>query len=268
MDHPRAENLQPPAMLADAAPLALADGAAHVNFHAGLDEGEVARAKARFRFGAKEFCDELIEGGEKVGKGDVFIDIEGLELVEEDMGAGRDIFIAEGTARGGDAQRWGELLHGVDLGIARVGAEKVAGVEVKGVLHIARRVIGGKIEPFEVVVFGIDVGAELNGKAHPYEDGDDPVHHLGDRVGLAKEGAAAWESDVEALLLEGGVSLLGFEAGQAIVAVGDEFIAKRVDHLAEAGALICVAVAQLGHEGLDGPLFAQILDLEVLQRLQ
>ena len=55
-------------------------------------------------------------------------------------------------------------------------------VEVEGVVHVHRRMIGREVEREEVVPVGLDLGPDRDGEADAAEDLDDLVHHPGDRV--------------------------------------------------------------------------------------
>ena len=98
--------------------------------------------------------------------------------------------------------------------------------------------VGRKVEAFEVVIVGIDVGAELDRKSHVAEDVDDLVESLSEWMGFATEMSAAWKCGIEPFLLKTVVLLLLFEPGKAVVAVENEFFFEIVDKLAELGALI------------------------------
>ena len=131
VDHPAAENLDPAGVLADAAARAravglLAEDAADVDLGAGLDEGEVARAKAHRRAGAVEALGERGEHALELGEAHVLVDEEALDLVEHRR-------VGRRRRRGG---RRGPALttaigglrrdHLADLHVARVRAEKDA----------------------------------------------------------------------------------------------------------------------------------------------
>lgn len=90
-------------MFAEAAAGTFAGKARYVNFKARFGKGKVGRTIARFCVRTEKFGEKLIHGREEVGKGYVTVDVKTFDLVEEDMRAGRDIFIAETTARRDDA---------------------------------------------------------------------------------------------------------------------------------------------------------------------
>lgn len=179
MNHSCTENFEPAGVFANAAAGTFTGNASDVDFKAGFYKGKVAGAVAGLDGLVEEFGEKFVEGGKEVGKGDVSVDVKPFNLMEEDMGAGGNVFVAEGAAGCDDANGWGELLHGADLDVGGVGAEEVAGVEIKGVLHVAGRMVGWEVESFKVVVVGVDVGAELDGKTHVGEDGGDAVEGLG-----------------------------------------------------------------------------------------
>ena len=69
--HPRAEDLEPAALLADAAAVAAADEAQHVDLGRGLGEREERRPEARSRARAEHLAGEQLERALEVGHGDV-----------------------------------------------------------------------------------------------------------------------------------------------------------------------------------------------------
>ncbi len=73
-------------------------------------------------------------------------------------------------------------LHHAQLRIASVSAKKRSRGDVKGVLHIACRMILRKVQPFEIVVVRFDLGSELHREAHAGEDLDQLIHHQCDRM--------------------------------------------------------------------------------------
>ncbi len=110
---------------------------------------------------------------EEVGEGDVFVDVEAFDLVEEDVGTAADGLVAVDGAGSDDADGGFVLLHDAELGVGGMGAEEHVGGDVEGVLHVAGGMVGGEVEPFVVVVVGVDIGAVLDGEAHAGEDLDD-----------------------------------------------------------------------------------------------
>ena len=71
------------------------------------------------------------------------------------------------------------------------------------VLGVARGVARGEVERFEVVVVGLDLGAQAHRVAHGRKDGDDLVHGPDQRVLGAESAARAGESDVDARRVSG-----------------------------------------------------------------
>lgn len=85
MDHAGAENFKPASVFADAAAAAAAGGATYVDFHARFHERKIAGAKTGGDFLAEELGEKLFHRGHKIGKGDVFIDVNPFDLMEEDV---------------------------------------------------------------------------------------------------------------------------------------------------------------------------------------
>ena len=65
------------------------------------------------------------------------------------------------------------------------------------VLGVARGVAGRKVQRFEIVVVGLDLGAQTNGVPHRRKDGDDLVHGADERVLGAESAAGAGEGDID-----------------------------------------------------------------------
>src|SRR5690606_27661499 len=90
VDHARAAQLDPAAVLAQVAAEALSHAVAglaakralHVELGPGLDEGEEARPKADLQLVTEERRDEVVERGLEVGHGHAAVDVEPLDLVE------------------------------------------------------------------------------------------------------------------------------------------------------------------------------------------
>jgi len=182
MDHAGAEDFKPAGVFAEAAALGVAGDAGDVHFKSGFDEGKEAGTVACFDGRLEKLSEEFVHGGEEVGEGDVLIDIEAFDLMEEDVRSAADGLVAVDGARCDDAD--GRLVgfHHAELGVGGVCAEEQVGVDVEGVLHVAGGMVGREVESFEVVVVGVDVGAVLDGEAHAGEHLEDLFHHAGDGV--------------------------------------------------------------------------------------
>lgn len=146
----------------------------------------------------------------------------------------------------------------MNLHVARMGAKEEGVGKIEGILHVARRMIGWKVETGKVVVVGIDVGTEADGKTHPYENVDDAVESVGDGMEVAKGAGPARKGGIEPLSLETLGLLVIFKAGKGVVAVEGKLFLEIVDEFAKEGAVGRSAPFELLHERLDGPLFAKI----------
>ena len=71
-------------------------------------------------------------------------------------------------------------------------------VEVQGVVHVHRRMVGREVEREEVVPLGLDLGARGDGEAELTEDADDLVHDPRHRVLGADPAPAAGHGEVHA----------------------------------------------------------------------
>ena len=177
MDHTGAKDLKPAGVLADAAAIAAAGYATDVDLKAGLNKGKIAGAKPSLDFLPEKLGEKLFKCGHEVGKRDVSVDVDSLDLVEEDVRSSRDVLIAEAAPGGDDPDRGGMGFHRADLDVGGVGAEQVLGIEIKGVLHVAGGMVFSEVEGFKVVKVCLDVGSELDRKTHADEDVQNSLKH-------------------------------------------------------------------------------------------
>ena len=111
----------------------------------GSTKGKVAGAETGFHFCLEEFAPKFVHRGKEVGKGNVFIDVEAFDLMEENVGSGADGLIAVDGAGGDDADRGFVGFHHAELGIGGMGAEEHVFGDVKGVLHVPCRMVWRKV---------------------------------------------------------------------------------------------------------------------------
>ena len=168
----------------------------------GSTKGKIAGTKAGLTWCLKSLLQNSSIVAKRSAKVTFFVDVEAFDLVEEDVGSGADGLIAVDGAGSDDADGGFVGLHDAELGVGGVGAEEHVGSDVKGVLHVAGRMVGGKVEPFEVVVVGVDVGAVLDGKSHAGKDVDDLIEHESDGVFAAEVSASAGKGDVDFFFVE------------------------------------------------------------------
>src|SRR5579859_1179064 len=205
VNHAAAEQLDPSALLADAAAFAPALEATDGNIGAGFGEGKERREKARLHAGAEERLHGMVERALEVAEGDVAVYRQALDLMEH----GRVSSIGSVTAMhfAGDhhAHRRWLALHGADLDRRGMRAQQQAlalrlgflSGDEQSVLRVARRMVGWKVQRLEVVVVGLDLGPGADGVSHGTEDVDDVIHRLDDGVLGANRAASAGEGDVE-----------------------------------------------------------------------
>lgn len=94
-------------MLAERASFASAEIAADVHFGRRFSEGEEAGSETYLGFGSEHLAGEVEESLVQVGEGDVLVDIEGFDLMEEAMRARGDGFVAVYASGTDDADRGG-----------------------------------------------------------------------------------------------------------------------------------------------------------------
>ena len=89
------------------------------------------------------------------------------------------------------------IQHIADLNRRGVGAQYVAVFHVKGVLHSARRMVGGNIQRLEIVKIVFDFRAVGHFKAHAVKQLDNALQGEGNRVQTAAALAAAGQSHIQ-----------------------------------------------------------------------
>ena len=82
MDHAAAKDLDPAAALAESAALAVAFEAAHVHLGAGLREGEMMGAELHPGICAEEFSGKFLQSPFQIGKGNILVNNQTLNLME------------------------------------------------------------------------------------------------------------------------------------------------------------------------------------------
>lgn len=107
IDHSASEDFHPSGVLAERASFASAEIAADVHFGRRFSEGEEAGSETYLGFGSEHLAGEVEESLVQVGEGDVLVDIEGFDLMEEAMRARGDGFVAVYASGTDDADRGG-----------------------------------------------------------------------------------------------------------------------------------------------------------------
>ncbi len=126
VDHAAAQEFDPAAVFALAAALASAEDAGDLNVGAGLGEGEEGREETGFDVAAEEGLHGVVERALEVGEGDVGVDAEAFDLMEDGGVGGVGGVVAVDLAGDDDADRRGLRDHGADLHGAGVGAHQEA----------------------------------------------------------------------------------------------------------------------------------------------
>jgi hypothetical protein len=126
VDHPAAEELDPAGVFALAAAFASAEDATDLHVGAWFGEGEEAGEEAGFDVVAEEGLHGVIERALEVGEGDVGVDGEAFDLMEDGGVGGVGGVVAVDFAGNDDADGWGLDDHGADLHRAGVGAHEEA----------------------------------------------------------------------------------------------------------------------------------------------
>ena len=186
MDHAGAAHFQPAGVFADAAALAVADGAVDGEIDARLDEGEEVAAEADLRRRAEELARDLWKHALEIGHGDVLVDRQAFELMEHPLVRGILRFIAIGSGR---ARSPGPAATFCSITRACIGEVWVrrtisapSRFDEEGVPDVAGRVIGGDVEQIEVVAAGFDFAPKDRLESHKSEDFAQLLDHLKNRM--------------------------------------------------------------------------------------
>src|SRR5688572_16781987 len=152
IDHAGAEDFQPARRLAYPAALtglartaAAADHALNVDLRAGLGKREEARTESDGELAAEDLAQEMSQHTFQVGKRDGIVDHEPFDLMEHRR-VRRVVVVAIDRAGHDDLQRRPAALHGADLHRRGVRSQQPAVRYKEGILHVARRMVFGKIE--------------------------------------------------------------------------------------------------------------------------
>src|SRR3990172_6109088 len=283
MDHPGAEHLQPPRLLAGAAALAVlpartaADGAGDVHLCPGLHEGKVAGAEARLRARPEVGPREGGERALQIREGDPLVHAQPLDLVEH--GRVRLVVVGPVDAPGADDtdRRLPGALHGADLYRRGVRAQHDGAglylpgerglLDVEGVLHVSGRVIARDVDRLEVVPVELDLRPARHLVPEPAHDGGDLVGGARDGVPMpARQQAPAWQRDVEGGALELRLELGCRQASPGALEERLDLVADPVRGLAHLGALLGRELPPTAQHRGDLALLAEEADPESFQR--
>src|SRR5262245_33312344 len=180
MHHTGSKNLQPPTVLADRAALAAADDAVHIDLDAGLSKGEMAAAKAHLAILTKHTAGKIDQHTFQSCHGDVRTYRQALNLMEHDLGAGRDRLVTVTHARQNDPNGLRMVcLHGTNLPRRGMSAQHHPLVDVEGIPHVTCRMVGWHIQQFKVVQIALDLAAVKDLKPHIAKNHDNFPQRLG-----------------------------------------------------------------------------------------
>ena len=232
-----------------------------IDLEAGLGVAEVVRAETGLRIFAEERGEDVVEERLQVADGDVFIDVETLELVEVGGVRGVGGVAAIHAAGRDDADGRLALEHRADLHGRGVRAEEIffLGIffrdvgelgglgEIERVLGVARGVVGGGVEGVEAVILGFDLGAVGDSEADFAQDAAHLFADERERVIGAGADVGGRERSVDGGA-ELGLKFGGFDLRERGIKQRLEAGFGFVDELAERGALLLRDGAHLFHQ--------------------
>ncbi len=258
VNHTATENFYPACMLAEAATCATADVARDVHLGTWLGEGEIGWAQTYLGVWAEELTCKGEHDLLEVGEADVLVDIESFYLVEEAVGTGCDSLVTIHSAWTDNTYRGLLLLHNTCLNTGGVATQEdilgdvaeFALFHEESVLHIACRVVSGKIhlgEDMEVVFYLWSVG---KGEAHALEYLYYLILDDRERMASAKLNRVGGTGKVECLL---SVLLSGELVTQTVDFVESECL-DLIDKWTKDAFVLWCYIAKVCHEVVDGTL--------------
>src|SRR5579859_3207317 len=217
---------------------AAAENAGDIEFDARLGERKIAWAETRFYAGAEELFDEVFDGAGEIAEGDVRIDGQAFDLMEDEGVRGVGIVAAIDLAWNDDAHGRLALFHGANLHRGCMRTEKqrrwstFRKVEIEGVHVVAHGMEFGNVEGFEIVIRSFDFWAFDDGKADGEENVFDFLEDLANQMMRADGTCDAGEREID--VLTGQCRLVGarFDGEAALFDFGFHVCAEFV----EAGA--------------------------------
>ncbi len=179
---------------------------------------------------------EGLQGAFEIGQGDVLVHHQTLDLVEHGRVGGVGV-APVGFARHDDVDGRPLLLHGAHLHRRGVCAQHDLVADEERVVKRPGRMIGGRVEGFEVVVLGLYLRAFDHVVTHADEDVLDLALGLGDQMQVPKGRRPPGQTDIHPLLLEPVHQLLGLQFKSARLDRGLQVLADEVSHLPHFGPL-------------------------------
>ena len=156
------------------------------------------RAETELRVVAEKLAEEELQRALEVRDAHAFIHVEPFHLVELREMRGIDFVAAIRGAGRDDADRRRAAFHRANLHRAGVRAQQSAIGQIKGVLLVARRMIGGRVERIETMPLRLDVRPIGEREAHAAENLDRAILELRDRMQRAEPRRGAGQRHIDA----------------------------------------------------------------------
>src|SRR3990172_4007570 len=199
MNHSRTSDLEPTIVLADRTSLLPAHETGNIHVCARFGKREECRPELVLHRASVVLPGERDERPLPLAHGNIPVHIEPLELVEDHVASGADRFIAVDAPGHDDANRGLLSLHHPNLDRRCMGAQENVLRYKKGILHIARRMIGGKIQSGKVMEIVLNIRARGNSEAHSAKDGLQFFQRLGDGMLRAGRPRPTRQGNIELL---------------------------------------------------------------------
>ena len=258
--HSATEDFHPACLLAEGTTLAAADIAGDVHLGAGFGEGEVGGTQTNLGVGTKHLAGKGEEHLLEVGKGDVLVNVQAFDLMEEAVCAGRDGLVAVNTTGTNHTDRRLHSLHHAALHGRGVGAQEHIGLtgHEEGVLHVASRMVVGKVHRTENVPIVLHLGTIGKREAEAREDVNNLVAHEGQGVARTQSDGIRRAGQVEVIVVVFAGSHCFFEGSELFLKRRLEFVELHA-HFA---FLLSRHIAKVGHQVVDDTFLAEIFDAQ------
>src|ERR1017187_6901012 len=181
-----------------------------INLVARLGVAEIMRSETDLYVAAHEFAEDKFDRALEVADGDALVHVKPLDLVEGRVVRGVGVVTAIHAAGHDDAYGRRLFLHDADLDGRSMSPQKrgtssltpalspnrggntpSVGCNIEGILGIACRMVGGRVERVEAMILVLNLRPVGHGETNLAERADDVVGDLRERMQFAERAAAA-----------------------------------------------------------------------------
>src|SRR5512133_1379009 len=176
IDHSGPQYLQPTTLLTNPATLAATDHTGNVHLGRRLSKGKETGTQTHACFLSEKLIGKNCQHALKVTKSDALVHHQSFNLMKH-RGMGCIRIAAIDRPGGNNSHRRLLLEHGTNLNWRSMSAQQQVIVYKKGILHVARRMLGWKIECLKVVPVVLNFRTFSNRKTKPGKNVADLFNH-------------------------------------------------------------------------------------------